>query len=424
LKRKISIILSLILVMALATPVFAAVNLEVNGRDYEPSYELYLENGVTLVPLDVITDALGCDVTTEGDQITYQENDNSLQMNINSTTAVVNGTNQTMPMAPRMINNQIYVPLRFVLESLGAQVGWDSEASSVSVTYNETRNGMTAAEIMAKASVAMAEANQSKMSVDLKSTINMKADLPDSEALDMAMDMNGTVEAWMQMEPMVMYMKQNMTVDVPDAPIPGSQAVNSEMVINQDGIFMTMPEIGWVKMNLEGLDMEALMEQSMTQDPATVMKQMRDMGMTVTLAQDQVKEGKKYYVINAVMGSDTLNSEYYQQLTQQMSALGQDLDLQQMLENMDIDMVYDMWIDQETFYTDYMNLIGDIKLKIDIPESEEVPGGTMEMAMTMTAAYRMSDYGQEFAVPDIKDARDFEEVLAEQVAQAEVQQLD
>lgn len=418
-KRKISIILSLILVIALATPVFAAVNLEVNGRDYDPSNELYLENGVTLVPLDVITDALGCDVTADSDQITYQENDNSVQMNINSTTAVVNGTNQTMPMAPRMIDSQVYVPLRFVLESLGAQVGWNGKTNSVSVAYNETRNGMTAEEIMAKASVAMVEANQSKMSVDVQGTIGMKADLPDSEALDMTMDMDGTIEAWMQMEPMVMYMKQNMTVDVPDAPTPGAQGIQTEMVMNQDGIFMTMPEIGWVKMDLEGLDIEALMEQSMTQDPATVMQQMTDMGMTVTLAQDQEKNGKQYWVIKAAMNGDTLNSDYFKQFTQQMPALEQDVDIQQMLENMDIDMVYDMWIDQETFYTDYMNLISDITFKMDMPETEEIPGGTMEMAMTMNAAYVISGYGQEFAVPDIQNARDFEEVLAEQAAQAQ-----
>ena len=419
-KRKISIILSLILVMALATPVFAAVDLDVNGRDYMPSSELYLENGVTLVPLNVISDVLGCEASV-GEDIKLEENNNVLKMKVGKTEALVNEVSQTMPMAPRMIAGKVYVPLRFVLESLGAQVGWDGETNRVSIIYTETRNGMTAEEIMAKSSVAMTEANQYKMQGDMQTTVKVNADLSDDEALNMSMDMKGTAEAWMQMEPVVMYMKQNMTVDVPDAPTPGAQTMETEMVLNEDGIFMTMPEVGWVNMDLGGLDLEALMKQSMTQDPTAAMQQMRDMGMIVSFGQDQVKDGKKYYVINAVMGSDTLNNEYYDQLTQQMSALGLDVDLQQMLENMDIDMVYEMWLDQETLYTDYMDMSGDIKFAINLPATEETPAGTMNMAMTLQAFFTMSDYGQEFTVPDVTGARDFEEVLAEQVAQAEMQ---
>ena len=104
-----------------------------------------------------------------------------------------------------------------------------------------------------------------------------------------------------------------------------------------------------------------------------------------------------------------------------MSALGLDVDLQQMLENMDIDMVYEMWLDQETLYTDYMDMSGDIKFAINLPATEETPAGTMNMAMTLQAFFTMSGYGQEFTVPDVTGARDFEEVLAEQVAQAEMQ---
>lgn len=419
-KKKISIILSLILVMALATPVFAAISLDVNGRAYEPSSEFFLENGVTLVPINVIANALGCEVTTEADQVTYQESGNSVQMNIDSTTAVVNGTNQIMPMAPRMINGQAYVPLRFVLESFGAQVGWNGEANAVSVTYNDTRNDMTAAELMAKASVAMAEANQSKMLVDMQAAVKVKADVPEGESLDMNMDMNGTMEAWTQMDPFVMYMKQNMAIDVPGAPVPGAQTVQTEMVMNQDGMFMTMPEIGWVKMDLEGLDMEELMKQSMTQDPATVMQQMKDMGMTFSFDQDQEKNGKKYWVIKATMDGDVLNSDYFKQFTQQVPGLQQDFDLEQLLKNMDFDLTYDMWVEQETFYTDYMNLSGDIRFVMDLPaDPDGTASGPMEMAMTINAAYAMSDYGQEFALPDIENARDFEEVMAEQIAQAE-----
>jgi hypothetical protein len=215
-------------------------------------------------------------------------------------------------------------------------------------------------------------------------------------------------------------MKQNMAIDVPGAPVPGAQTVQTEMVMNQDGMFMTMPEIGWVKMDLEGLDMEELMKQSMTQDPATVMQMMKDMGMTISFDQDQEKNGKQYWVIKATMDGDILNSDYFKQLIQQVPGLEQDLDLEQLLKNLDLDLTYDQWIEQETFYTDYMNLSGDITFIMDLPaDPTGTASGPMEMAMTLNAAYAMSDYGQEFALPDIENARDFEEVMAEQMAQAE-----
>lgn len=418
-KRKFSIILSLVLVMAMATPVFAAVNLDVNGRAYQPSSELYLENGYTLAPLDVIINTLGCHAAIDGDQITLQENNQTLAMTVGNTAAVLNGDSKLMPMAPRVISGQTYVPLRFVFEALGASISWNGQTNTASITYNETRQGMTADELMAKASAKMIEAGRYKMLVDMQSAIDMTASETGQEAQNIKMDMDGNIEAWVQMDPVVMYMKQKTTIDAPAAPTPGPQAVEVEMLMNQDGIFMTMPEIGWVKMNMEGLNIQDLMKQSMTQDPATAMQQMKDLGMSVSFAEDQEKNGKKYWVINAVMGGDIFKSDYFKQLSQQMPALAPEMDLQKLFDNMDLDFVYDMWIDQNTFYTDFMNLNGKMKFKMDIPAVQESTGGSMDMAMDLKANYSISEYGKAFTTPEVKDARDFEQVLAEQAAKAQ-----
>lgn len=417
-KRKTCLILSLILVMIMATPALASVSLDINGQAYKPSSELYLENGVTLVPLDVIKNVLGCEVAVAED-IRLRENDHTLKMAVGKTTATVNDTIATMPIAPRMVEGQIYVPLRFIMEAVGAQVDWNGENRQVSITYNETRNGMTAEEIMAKSSVAMTEANRYKMLADVRSTVKVSTDLPDSEAADMSMDLQGTVEAWMQMNPVLMYLKQNMTINAPIAPAPATQTVETEMAMNQDGIFITMPDIGWVKMDLQELNMQELMQQSMTQDPTAAIQQMGDLGMIVSLGQDQEKNGKKYWVLRAAVNGNILDSDYFKKMTQQMPAMLEGMDIEQMLENLDVDLSYDMWIDQDTFYADYMNMSGDIKFAMSLPATDETPAGNMEMAMTIQASYTMSDYGKEFTVPDVTGARDFEEVLAEQIAQAQ-----
>mgnify|MGYP001177783480 CR=1 FL=1 len=417
-RHKISIFLSIVMVLLMAAPALAAVNLDVNGRAYEPANETYLENGITTVTLDVIANTVGCDVTYEGNNIKIVENDNVLQMTLGSTTALLNGAEKTMPKAPEVINGKTYIPLRFVFESLGAKVDWQGQSNTVAVTYNETRDGLTAEEMMAKSTAVMNEVGRYKMVVNMQNIIDATVKETGKDPENMKMNMDADIEAWIQMDPIVMYLKQKATMDAPEAPNPAPQAIETEMLMNQDGIFMTMPEIGWVKMDLQGLDFEELMKQSMTQDPATAMQQIKDMGMSLSFANDQEKNGKQYWVLNCTMGGDIFKSDYFKQISQQIPTLEPGMaDIQKMLEEMDLDFTYSVWIDKETFYNDYMNLAGTMKFNMDIPATEVSPGGSMDMAMDMKASYTMSDYGLEFSTPDVTNARDFEEVMAEQAAQ-------
>lgn len=421
-RKRISVLLSMMLILVMVTPALAAVNLDFNGRDYQPVYETYLDDGITTVSLDVFAKTLGCDVAAVEDKsIKIVENDNVLQMTLGSTTAIVNGAEKIMPKAPEVIDDQIYVPLRFVYEFFGAAVEWEGQTKTVIINYNETRDGMTAEELMAKSTAIMNEVGTYKMTVDMQSEIDTTVKETGKDPESMKMNMDADIEAWIQMDPIVMYLIQKAAVDMPEAPaeLPEPLTVETEMLMNQDGIFMTMPEIGWVKMELEGLDYQELMKQSMAQDPASIMQQMKDMGMTLTFANDQEKEGRKYWVLNSAMGDDLFKSDYFKQVSQQLSAIGQDTDLQKMLEDMELDFYYSVWIDKDTLYNDYMDLTGTMKFKMDLPAAEGSSGGSMDMAMDMDAFYSMMDYGVEFSTPDVTDARDFEEVMAEQMAAAQ-----
>ena len=413
-KRKVTILLTLIMVLLMATPTLAA-NLELNGKPYQPAQAPYIESGVTTVALDVIVNFLGCDAAVEGDSITITENDNIIQMTIGSTAAVVNGENQTMPLAPGVMDGKTYIPLRFVLEAVGAAVVWDGDTRTISIAYNETRDGMTAEEVMAKSSALMTEAGRYKMIADMQIDMDMTAKAAGEEDQAMKMNMDSDVEAWLQMEPMVMYLKQTAVVNMPESPTPEPQTVKMEMLFNGDGMFMTMPETGWLKMNMEGLNLEDLMKQSMTQDLTAAMEQIKEMGMALTFANDQQRDGKDYWVLNSVMGGDLFKSDYFKSIMQQIPSMDQDVDMQKLLEGMELDFVYSVWIDKATFYNDYMDLAGNIKFNMDIPATEQTPAGTINMVMAMKGTYIMSDYGLEFTVPEVKDARDYEDFLAEQM---------
>lgn len=421
-KRKLAIVMAFMLILVMAAPAFAAVNLDINGKAYPLSSEPSLNNGITAMPLEEVSTALECSAAiVQGDIIRLQKNETTLQMTVGSTTAVLNEAEKTMPMAPSRVGDQVYIPLRFVAESLGATVAWNDQTQTVGITYQETRDGMTADELLARSTQAMTEAGRYKMAVDLKAKVNARMAGEGQEPESMQMDMDGHIDAWTQMDPLLMYMKQKASVSAPGAPTPGPQVVETEMVLNTDGMFMTMPGVGWVKMDLEGINFEDLMKQSMAQDPTTAMKQMKDLGMSLSFANDQEKDGKKYWVINVAMGGDLFKSDYFKQISQQIPGLGADADLQKMLQNMELDFNYSAWINQETLYMDIMDLDGTMSFKMDIPVAEGSPAGQMDMNMDMKAVYNLSDYGKTFDVPQITDARDFEEVIAEQMAAAPTQ---
>jgi hypothetical protein len=415
-KGKVTILLTLIMVLLMATPTLAA-NLEFNGKPYQPKQAPSIESGVTRVTPDVIMNFLGCDVAVEGDSITITENDKTIQMTVGSTAAVVNGETLTMPLAPDVMEGKTYIPLRFVFEAVGASVSWDGDTSTISVAYNETRDGMTAEEVMAKSSAMITQAGRYKMTADMQIDMDMTAKATGEEDQTMKMNMDSDVEAWLQIEPMLMYMKQTSVVNAPESPAPEPQTIRMEMLFNEDGVFMNMPETGWLKMNLEGLNLEELMKQSMTQDPVAAMKQIKEMGIALTFANDQQKDGKEYWVLNGVMGGDIFKSDYFKGIMQQIPSMDQDVDMQKILEGMELDFVYSVWIDKATFYNDYMDLAGNIKFNMDIPATAQSPAAAIDMAMAMQGTYTMSDYGLAFTVPEVKDARDYEDFLAEQMQQ-------
>ncbi len=105
-----------LLSMAMASTVFAAT--PITGM---------LVNNTTLVPLRVVSEAMGANVvyTPSTKQITVSAKGTTTTMQINSTTAKINNKTSQLAVAPRLVNDTTYVPFRFVGEALGATVGYD-----------------------------------------------------------------------------------------------------------------------------------------------------------------------------------------------------------------------------------------------------------------------------------------------------------
>jgi len=61
-----------------------------------------------------------------------------IKMTIDSLTAYVNGESKTLDAAPIIRNSRTMLPVRFVAENLGAEVGWDDATKTVSVKSADT----------------------------------------------------------------------------------------------------------------------------------------------------------------------------------------------------------------------------------------------------------------------------------------------
>ena len=96
----------------------------------------YIENGTTRVPMRAIFEGLGAAVDYDGatKTVTAQKGDTKIELVIGSDNALVNGKENKLLVPAEIKNSRTMVPLRFVSEALGAQVDWDGDTKTITIT--------------------------------------------------------------------------------------------------------------------------------------------------------------------------------------------------------------------------------------------------------------------------------------------------
>ncbi len=97
--------------------------LMINGG-FVPNPSILVENERTLVPVRTISECLGAKVYYDDKtrDIKITDTDIEIQLKINSDKANVNGKQQTLDCSAMLVDSKTYVPLRFIVEALGATV--------------------------------------------------------------------------------------------------------------------------------------------------------------------------------------------------------------------------------------------------------------------------------------------------------------
>jgi N-acetylmuramoyl-L-alanine amidase len=133
----------LILAWVVPTAVQAApaMSLVVNGTEVKPDVPPQLVQKRTLVPIYFAGEAYGAEVKWDGSTNTVTVSDRAgkiITMKPGNRTAYVNGKAMTLEVAPEIIKNRTFLPLRQVGEWLGATIGWDAAANTVIINKKKS----------------------------------------------------------------------------------------------------------------------------------------------------------------------------------------------------------------------------------------------------------------------------------------------
>ena len=115
------------------------ITVEINGTLCEFDVPPQIINDRTMVPLRAIFEALNATVEWDDSTktVTAVKDETTIQLTVGSSFAYVNDAENTLDSPAVILNSRTLVPIRFVSESLGAEVDWDNAARKVTITSSE-----------------------------------------------------------------------------------------------------------------------------------------------------------------------------------------------------------------------------------------------------------------------------------------------
>ncbi len=110
--------------------------IEINGERVETDVPPVVFSDRSVVPARAIFEKLGAEVSWEERQslVTVALDGDIITMQVNNQSAYINGAPVQMEIAPKIINDRVMIPARFVSEALGFQVDFDSSTDTIKIS--------------------------------------------------------------------------------------------------------------------------------------------------------------------------------------------------------------------------------------------------------------------------------------------------
>jgi hypothetical protein len=111
------------------------ISIIVNGSQVSSDVPPQIVNGCTMVPVRVISEAIGANVSWDPDTqtVTLLDNGVHVAMTLGGYT-LENGSPITLDNPAQIINGRVMVPIRFIAEAFGCQVNWDAANQAVEIS--------------------------------------------------------------------------------------------------------------------------------------------------------------------------------------------------------------------------------------------------------------------------------------------------
>lgn len=146
-KKITALLLSIVMTLAFATSAQAEakpVSVWFNNEEIQFGNQApIIEKGTTLVPVRAFLEKLGFEIGWDEEHkvVTASNNSLNIALQINNATAVVNDVEHTLTVAPKIMNKNTLVPLRFIAEIAGYKVSWDQELRIAAIAVKEASRG-------------------------------------------------------------------------------------------------------------------------------------------------------------------------------------------------------------------------------------------------------------------------------------------
>lgn len=122
-----------LIVRRLAEP---RTQLEVNGR-FRPEFQGFIRNDTSLVPIRPLLQALGAEFkwNEEAGNLSVVKDGKTLLFTPGRGEVLVDGKKEALDTPPVIVDGRLYVPVRYVVESWGGKVKWDGALYRVSLEF-------------------------------------------------------------------------------------------------------------------------------------------------------------------------------------------------------------------------------------------------------------------------------------------------
>ncbi len=138
---KKKLLIFLLLLCFCTMPVHAEIQVQVNNTPIQFDSPPIIESGRTLVPMRFIFEALGASVSWDDSTKTATGSlgDTRVRVPVGSLSAFVDETPVPLDVPAKIVNGRTLVPARFVAESFGCDVRWQSKTDTVWITSGAYR---------------------------------------------------------------------------------------------------------------------------------------------------------------------------------------------------------------------------------------------------------------------------------------------